>query len=406
MNSFLHALATLTKRLRWELAALALLVPANAFATIFSPGSSLGLSSLVIIVFWWLTFRVVLSETSYSTNGGWKARPFSPNAILLARITVLFAVAVAAAAVRALTLWHLFHPTAAQWMDHLGFVDISVFLPWLVFTASVGLIALFWRAPLPSRARKAGAALLVIVAVGVVAWTLRTSLDDNHYRTGPGLRYFDTAIQRALPQAKRFIGPWNMNGSPAAPALFVVPGSNQVFPAGQMSPPEMVAIPILRIPFGNRAKNPAPGLHLLDLSHSATGGTVRVTLNMVAMNAEIVRLLPPRCRCWALPMAAMVRWYHSKTKEDFRFAPRDRTCRGWITESPLARRFPCQRTATRIWRRFHRRKSCSSRMSWTLATSAIPPLLREDPPRIQRIRPSPRPLPFRRRETRRSFKEP
>ncbi len=270
MNFFRHALATLTRRLRWEIAVFALLVSAHAFAAISMPGTSSGWSSIVILMFWWLTLRIVLSETGHPTFGGWRTRPFSPNAILFARVFLLGALAAVAGVVRFFTLWHLFHPTTAQWIDHLGIIGSSVGLPWLVFAAGLALIALFRRFPLQARSRKAGGAALVIAAVVAVGWTLRSGSRHESYRSSGNVPKLDAAIQRALPQAKRFIGPWNVDRASSETGLVQ---------------------PVLRITLASWTGNPARGVRLLDLRHSAEGGTVRVALKLSVLDAGVARQL-------------------------------------------------------------------------------------------------------------------
>lgn len=245
-----------------------LFVSAQAFAVISAPGASSGWSSIVILVFWWLTLRIVLSETGHPTFGGWRIRPFSPNAVLFARVFLLAALAAVAGAVRILTLWHLFHPTIGQWMAHLGIIGGSAGVPWLVFTAGLALIAYFRRFPLQARARKAVGAALVIVAVVAVGWTLRSGSRHESSRSSGNAPKLDAAIQQALPGAKRFIGPWNVDRTSGEPGLVQ---------------------PILRIPLAGRTENPTPGVRLLDLRHSADGGTVRVALSLSVLDAVVAR---------------------------------------------------------------------------------------------------------------------
>lgn len=266
MHPLTHSLITLWRRFRWEILGYLALVILSCISNSAESRWVNGVTSLRALGVCWLTFRILLSEAGFSTQGGWRARPLAANSVFMSQILLLLAVVFPGCLAKAVALHHLFHPTPQQWMILLKSSYSAVVLPWLFFILFLKGFEYLIQRQTQGRARRvlwAGMLALLVPAFILPASKARIRDVKQSDISGGYGSYLCPGIQRLLPQATDFIGNWY----------------------GHVTVPEVPQARILaRFSFGEGRWDTSAGVRVVSLKSTHEGFRCNVTLDQIAID--------------------------------------------------------------------------------------------------------------------------
>lgn len=199
-------------RFGWEIAAFWAISIINTFLLDRNgpPDALRAMTVLEFVALAWITVRLVLAEDGFKTSGGWQTRPFSHKIRLGLPLALAVVVVAFPAVVRAIAFQRMFDG-AAVWSDFGPGSWWRQLAVWFLFFAlPLKLFGLLILQGIDGRARTAAWAALALVLLPVLSAISANFGQLNDSRSGgndPG--ELAQGIQRELPSASDFIGPWN-----------------------------------------------------------------------------------------------------------------------------------------------------------------------------------------------------
>lgn len=270
MSALILSLSTLWSRFRWEILGYLVLVGLSCISNSSESRWAGGVASLRALGLYWITFRILLSEAGFSTQGGWRARPFSWNAIFISQVLLLFVILLPGWIAKAVTIHHLFHPTGRQWSFLLESIRSTGVVPWLVFMLALKGFEFLIRFQTQERARKVIWAIMIIVLVP--AFLMPAAKNDGVGRSYS--RYpenLSQGILRLLPDATDLVGRWYDSDN-----------MDSEFPQARLR---------ARFPLAGPRSNLFSGLRVISQDSTVVGFRSKVTLDLVAIHSSDLQWL-------------------------------------------------------------------------------------------------------------------
>ncbi len=273
MSALTHSLTTLWSRFRWEILVYLVLVALSCISNLTHPGWANALAPLQTLGLFWITFRILLSEAGFRTNGGWRTRPFNSQSIHLAQVLLILAVVVPPVLVRVFTLHHLFHPTFHQWTGPLKSSFVAAAIPWLLFVFCVKNFEFLLLRHLEGRARRAAWSVMIIILVPTFlfqAVAVSPFRSGSKGGTGQYPEKLSPGIQLQLPDATEFIGMWYESIM------------DREVPQARL---------LARFPLGGARPDRPPGFQILSLESSISDLRSRITLDLISLDPALLTRL-------------------------------------------------------------------------------------------------------------------
>lgn len=258
-------------RFGWEIAAFWLISLTNTILLGRNgpPGVLRAMAVLEVVAIAWITIRLVLAEDGFKTSGGWQSRPISQKIRLGLPLALAVVVVVFPAILRAFAFQRMFDG-AVLWNDFKPGSWWRQVFNWLVFFAlPLKLFGLLILQGIEGRARTAAWATLAVVLLPILSsmgvdFGKRTQAYGGTGGYDP--RDLAQGIQRELPDAKNFIGPWYdpVNGDevPAAKLVAKIAIAPDAAPEGAITRSAVASLRDSRVTIRIRALLDDPTLGL------------------------------------------------------------------------------------------------------------------------------------------------